>query len=98
MLIRDKFSARRHRVFGFIVFSDPLILDTVLKDNHTIDGRTFLVDVVRVRPRIELEQSDRAGKLSPAQQAHGLGSSNSTAAAMLVPKLHFNHVQEQSNL
>ncbi|KAF3951305.1 hypothetical protein CMV_023025, partial [Castanea mollissima] len=30
----------RPRGFGFVVFSDPSVLDRVLQDRHTIDGRT----------------------------------------------------------
>ncbi|KAF3951306.1 hypothetical protein CMV_023025, partial [Castanea mollissima] len=32
----------RPRGFGFVVFSDPSVLDRVLQDRHTIDGRTQL--------------------------------------------------------
>ncbi|KAL4596925.1 hypothetical protein ACB092_12G199300 [Castanea dentata] len=28
------------RGFGFVVFSDPSVLDRVLQDRHTINGRT----------------------------------------------------------
>ena len=30
----------RPRGFGFVVFSNPSVLDHVLQDRHTIDGRT----------------------------------------------------------
>lgn len=39
VIMRDK-NTGRPRGFGFVVFSDPSILDTVLQDRHTIDGRT----------------------------------------------------------
>ncbi|XWS39149.1 hypothetical protein CRYUN_Cryun18bG0025300 [Craigia yunnanensis] len=67
MLIRDKFSTRRHRGFGFIVFSDSSLLDSVVKDKHTIDGRT--INVMRIRPRMDLETSGRARKLSPSRNS-----------------------------
>lgn len=39
VIMRDK-ATGRPRGFGFVVFSDPSILDRVLQDKHVIDGRT----------------------------------------------------------
>nr|GFC89122.1 heterogeneous nuclear ribonucleoprotein 1-like [Tanacetum cinerariifolium] len=39
VIMRDKVTGRP-RGFGFVVFSDPSVLDTVLQDRHTIEGRT----------------------------------------------------------
>nr|GEU95837.1 heterogeneous nuclear ribonucleoprotein 1 [Tanacetum cinerariifolium] len=39
LIMRDKISGRP-RGFGFVVFSDPSVLDNVLQQKHTIDGRT----------------------------------------------------------
>ncbi|GJV04834.1 heterogeneous nuclear ribonucleoprotein 1-like protein [Tanacetum coccineum] len=39
VIMRDKISGRP-RGFGFVVFSDPSVLDNVLQQKHTIDGRT----------------------------------------------------------
>ncbi|KAI3922654.1 hypothetical protein MKX01_006343 [Papaver californicum] len=39
VIMRDKITGRP-RGFGFVVFADPSILDMVLQDKHTIDGRT----------------------------------------------------------
>ena len=39
VIMRDK-TTGRPRGFGFVVFSDPSVLDVVLNDKHTIDGRT----------------------------------------------------------
>jgi RNA-binding protein Musashi len=42
VIMRDK-ATGRPRGFGFVVFSDPSILDRVLQDRHTIDGRTVSI-------------------------------------------------------
>lgn len=39
VIMRDK-NTGRPRGFAFVVFADPSILDRVLQDRHTIDGRT----------------------------------------------------------
>lgn len=39
VVMRDKITGRP-RGFGFVVFADPAVLDRVLEDKHTIDGRT----------------------------------------------------------
>lgn len=39
VIMRDKLTGKP-RGFGFVVFADPLVLDRVLQDAHTIDGRT----------------------------------------------------------
>lgn len=39
VVMREK-TTGRPRGFGFVVFSDPAVLDRVLQDTHTIDGRT----------------------------------------------------------
>ncbi|KAJ6430249.1 hypothetical protein OIU84_021623, partial [Salix udensis] len=37
--MKDK-TTGRPRGFGFVVFAEPSVLDRVLQDTHTIDGRT----------------------------------------------------------
>lgn len=39
VIMRDK-NTGRPRGFGFVVFADPSVLDSVLQDKHSIDGRT----------------------------------------------------------
>ncbi|XP_077250810.1 heterogeneous nuclear ribonucleoprotein 1-like [Tasmannia lanceolata] len=61
VIMTDKITGRP-RGFGFVVFSDPLILDRVLQDKHTIDGRT--VEVKRALSREEQHTSSRSGNPS----------------------------------
>lgn len=42
VIMRDK-TTGRPRGFAFVVFSDPSVLDTVLNEKHTIDGRAVLL-------------------------------------------------------
>lgn len=50
VVMRDKLTGRP-RGFGFVVFSDPSVLDTVLLDKHNIDGRTVSFIFI-IKPRI----------------------------------------------
>ncbi|KAI3514564.1 hypothetical protein L1887_13086 [Cichorium endivia] len=57
VIMRDK-TTGRPRGFGFVVFSDPSVLDSVLQDRHTIEGRT--VEAKRALSREE-QQTSRPG-------------------------------------
>lgn len=41
-VMREK-NTGKPRGFGFVVFSDPSVLDRVLEDKHVIDGRTVML-------------------------------------------------------
>lgn len=71
-IMRDK-ATGQPRGFGFVVFSDPSILDSVLRDKHTIDGRT--VEVKRALSR-EKQQSLRSGdsNANSSRNYGGLGN------------------------
>jgi heterogeneous nuclear ribonucleoprotein A1/A3 len=53
--MKDKHT-KMPRGFGFVTFSDPSVIDKVLQDEHTIDGRT--VEVKRTVPREEMSSKD----------------------------------------
>ncbi|KAI3460980.1 hypothetical protein Pfo_017643 [Paulownia fortunei] len=57
MIMRDRDTAHP-RGFGFVVFSDPSVIPSVLQQTHTIDGRT--VEAKRAMPR-EQQQSLKSG-------------------------------------
>ncbi|XXG89832.1 hypothetical protein AAC387_Pa12g1740 [Persea americana] len=63
LIMRDK-NTGRPRGFAFVVFADPSILDRVLQDRHTIDGRT--VEAKRALSREEQHTTSRSGGNSNA--------------------------------
>ncbi|CAA0825708.1 Heterogeneous nuclear ribonucleoprotein 1 [Striga hermonthica] len=67
VVMRDKISGKP-RGFGFVVFSDPDILDRVLQDRHVIDGRT--VEAKRALSREE-QQGPRGGNSGGARSFGG---------------------------
>ncbi|XP_073282656.1 heterogeneous nuclear ribonucleoprotein 1-like [Primulina huaijiensis] len=69
-VMRDKISGKP-RGFGFVVFSDPNILDGVLQDRHVIDGRT--VEAKRALSREE-QQVSKVGNPGGARNFGGGGS------------------------
>ncbi|KAG8640230.1 heterogeneous nuclear ribonucleoprotein 1 [Manihot esculenta] len=71
VIMRDK-TTGRPRGFGFVVFSDPSILDRVLQDKHTIDGRT--VEAKRALSRDEQQTSSRSGNVNAGRGSSGGGS------------------------
>ncbi|XP_031276948.1 heterogeneous nuclear ribonucleoprotein 1-like [Pistacia vera] len=67
VIMRDK-TTGRPRGFGFVVFTDPSILDQVLQDKHTIDGRT--VEAKKALSREE-QHSSRSGNFNSGRGAEG---------------------------
>nr|GLL41198.1 heterogeneous nuclear ribonucleoprotein 1-like [Ipomoea trifida] len=70
VVMRDKISGKP-RGFGFVVFADPSVLDTVLQDRHTIDGRT--VEAKRALSREE-QQVSKTGNPNSGRSLGGGGS------------------------
>ncbi|OMO97761.1 hypothetical protein CCACVL1_04457 [Corchorus capsularis] len=71
VVMRDKVTGRP-RGFGFVVFSDPSVLDTVLQEKHTIDGRT--VEAKRALSREEQQTSARSGNVSQGRNSGNGGN------------------------
>lgn len=70
VVMRDKLSGKP-RGFGFVVFSDPNVLDSVLQETHTIDGRT--VDAKRAISKEE-QQVSKNGNPNSGRSSGGGGS------------------------
>ncbi|MFQ6628326.1 hypothetical protein Gotur_008303 [Gossypium turneri] len=71
VVMRDKVTGRP-RGFGFVVFSDPSVIDTVLQEKHTIDGRT--VEAKRALSREEQQTSARSGNFNQGRNSGGGGN------------------------
>ncbi|KAL2921260.1 Heterogeneous nuclear ribonucleoprotein 1 [Bienertia sinuspersici] len=72
-IMRDK-ATGRPRGFGFVLFSDPSVLDRVLQDKHTIDGRP--VEAKRAMSREEQQNSGRGGNNGGRNVGGGGGGGN----------------------
>ncbi|CAA2978078.1 heterogeneous nuclear ribonucleo 1-like [Olea europaea subsp. europaea] len=70
VVMRDKITGKP-RGFGFVVFADPNILDTVLQERHVIDGRT--VEAKRALSREE-QQVSKGGNPNTSRNFGGVGN------------------------
>ncbi|KAE8734148.1 Heteroproteinous nuclear ribonucleoprotein 1 [Hibiscus syriacus] len=71
VVMRDKVTGRP-RGFGFVVFSDPSVLDSVLQEKHTIDSRT--VEAKRALSKEEQQTSARSGNFNQGRNSGGGGN------------------------
>eukprot|EP01018_Ginkgo_biloba_P024516 Gb_33485 [translate_table: standard] len=60
VIMRDRMTGRA-RGFGFIGFADPSVVDRVLQDKHSIDGRQ--VELKRAVPRDEQQKGVQKGNI-----------------------------------
>ncbi|KAF6156237.1 hypothetical protein GIB67_030240 [Kingdonia uniflora] len=73
VIMCDKLTGRP-RGFGFVAFADPSVLDRVLQDSHTIDGR--MVEAKRALSREEQNTTSRTGNPNAGRNFGGGGGSN----------------------
>ncbi|PKA55058.1 Heterogeneous nuclear ribonucleoprotein 1 [Apostasia shenzhenica] len=73
VVMRDK-ATGKPRGFGFVVFADPSVVERVLQDPHTIDGRT--VEAKRAMSREEQHTAVRSGNNTARNVGSGGGSGN----------------------
>ena len=71
VIMRDK-TTGRPRGFGFVVFSDPSVLDRVLQDKHTIGDK--VVEAKRALSREEQYSSSRTGNPNAGRTSGGGGN------------------------
>jgi len=64
VIMKDRATGRA-RGFGFVVFADPAVADRVVKEKHTIDGRTVsdLLQETLVLKSVERERDRDRGML-----------------------------------
>ncbi|KAM0941916.1 putative RNA recognition motif domain, nucleotide-binding alpha-beta plait domain superfamily [Dioscorea sansibarensis] len=73
VIMRDK-TTGRPRGFGFVAFADPSLLDRVLQDTHSIDGRT--VDAKRALSREEQQTASKYGNSVGGRNSGGNSGGN----------------------
>nr|GEV02493.1 heterogeneous nuclear ribonucleoprotein 1-like [Tanacetum cinerariifolium] len=88
VIMRDKITGRP-RGFGFVVFSDPSVIDNVVNDTHNIDGRN--VEAKRALSREEQQASRPANNSSRSSG----GSTNYRTKKIFVGGLPATLTEEQ---
>ncbi|GAA0143664.1 hypothetical protein LIER_04292 [Lithospermum erythrorhizon] len=78
VVMRDKITGKP-RGFGFVVFSDPDVLDTVLQDSHVIDGRT-----VEAKKALSREEQHVSKTGNPNSGRSFLGGGNTRTKKIFV--------------
>ncbi|CAL0316734.1 unnamed protein product [Lupinus luteus] len=91
-VMRDK-NTGKPRGFGFVVFSDPSILDRVLQDKHVIDGRT--VDAKRAFSREDQQFSGNSRAGNPNSSTHSGNGGNTKTKKIFVGGLPPTLSEEQ---
>ncbi|ESQ32501.1 hypothetical protein EUTSA_v10004139mg [Eutrema salsugineum] len=70
VIMKDRTTGRA-RGFGFVVFADPAVAETVVKEKHNIDGR--LVEAKKAVPRDDLNIINRSSNSNSIQGSPGSG-------------------------
>ncbi|CAA6655329.1 unnamed protein product [Spirodela intermedia] len=68
--------------FGFVVFADPTLVDRVLQDKHTIDGR--IVEAKRAMSREEQHTSSKSGNPASGRAMGGSGGGSQKTKKIFV--------------
>eukprot|EP00252_Welwitschia_mirabilis_P024338 TRINITY_DN7182_c0_g1_i1.p1 TRINITY_DN7182_c0_g1~~TRINITY_DN7182_c0_g1_i1.p1 ORF type:complete len:394 (+),score=83.67 TRINITY_DN7182_c0_g1_i1:404-1585(+) len=61
VIMKDRTTGRA-RGFGFVVFSDPSVVDRVIQEKHSIDGR--VVEAKKVVPREDQQSNQRTSNMT----------------------------------
>ncbi|XP_071716274.1 heterogeneous nuclear ribonucleoprotein 1-like [Rutidosis leptorrhynchoides] len=88
VIMRDKITGRP-RGFGFVVFSDPSVIDSVLQDRHNIDGRN-----VEAKRALSREEQQASRPANDATRSSG-GSGNYRTKKIFVGGLPSTLTEEQ---
>uniref|UniRef100_A0A0C9S247 TSA: Wollemia nobilis Ref_Wollemi_Transcript_21831_2229 transcribed RNA sequence n=1 Tax=Wollemia nobilis TaxID=56998 RepID=A0A0C9S247_9CONI len=91
VIMKDRMTGRA-RGFGFVVFADPAVIDRVLQDKHTIDGRT--VEAKKAVPREE-QQNARANSYTSNNGGQSFGGGAMRTKKIFVGGLPANLTEDE---